>query len=213
MSRPAIGQPVRVRLSATDDQYFSARVVEHTDEHLYINIPLRHGDNQPLSPTDAQHIWVEFHGTDGSLNRYWTPVLGVVELPMLAFKLNSPAISTIEREQRREFVRVPADFPVRIVIPNGRGVQHADVRSRDISGGGMALMVPREVVLHPGMHIQAKFTLPNLNFPVDVSCEVIRVSDRNERGYASVSLYFINVREAVRQRIIQYTFARQRMIK
>ena len=83
--------------------------------------------------------------------------------------------------------------------------------SVDISGSGIALYLPRQVILLQGLMVEKKFTLPQGDFPVDKSV-VIRVSERNEKGIAVGSFQFVNMKESVRQRVIQYTFSRQRAL-
>ncbi len=59
--------------------------------------------------------------------------------------------------------------------------------------------------------VEKKFTLPQGDFPVDKSV-VIRVSERNEKGIAVGPFQVVNMKESVRQRVIQYTFSRQRAL-
>jgi c-di-GMP-binding flagellar brake protein YcgR len=118
----------------------------------------------------------------------------------------------VYREQRREFVRVPSDLVVRLEYSLDGATKQEDVHSRDISGGGIALYLPRHVILRPGMLVDTKFTLPTGDVPVHVKSVVIRVSDRSDHGIAIGSLQFVDVKESIRQRIIQYTFWRQRTL-
>jgi c-di-GMP-binding flagellar brake protein YcgR len=202
---------MRLRQELNHEPYM-CKLLDLNDDHWLVDPPLQSADQPPLQISPNQSLWVEYQAKDGSLCRFHGQVLGMVHSPVPAWQIAAPHAKDIIREQRREFVRVPANIPVRLEWQNGEQRRQDDVFTRDISGGGVAVLIPREVRLHPGMIVRALFTLPNNHFPVDVECKVIRVSDRNDRGYAMASMQFCNIKESVRQRIIQYTFQRQRAL-
>ncbi|SFV05562.1 flagellar brake protein [Alicyclobacillus macrosporangiidus] len=208
MSLPAIGQVLRVRTRPETQDYYQSRLVETGERDLFIDIPLHADHHTPLDPAE-QEVWVEYHGRDGALRRFRTQVLGMAFLPSPAWRIVRPKPDEIAREQRREFVRVDTDIDVKLTVPLESGVQHITVRGHDISGGGLSVWLPRTVVLHPGVTVEAQFVLPYPEYPVHARCTVIRVGDRNERGLALASMKFEDLKESVRQRIIQYTFWRQ----
>jgi c-di-GMP-binding flagellar brake protein YcgR len=205
-----IGQPVRVKLSQSANDYYVSRLVEQTPEAYFIDIPLHHTERHVPEIQPNSMVWVEYHGIDGALCRFASTYVESDRIPNLVWKIRRPNPKDVYREQRREYVRVPSDLPVRIEYTSEGQSRQEDVYSRDISGGGIALYLPRHVILRPGMLVDLKFTLPNSDFPVEVKSVVIRVSERNDRGFAIGSLQFVNIKESVRQRIIQYTFWRQR---
>ncbi len=208
LSLPAIGQVLRVRKGPETPEYYQSRLVETGERDLFIDIPLHASDRTALDPA-GQDVWVEYHGRDGALRRFRTQVLELVYLPSPAWRIVRPKPDDIAREQRREFVRVDTDIDVKLTVRLESGVQHVTVRAHDISGGGLSVWLPRTMVLHPGMTVEAQFILPNPEYPVHARCTVIRVGDRNERGMALASMKFEELKESVRQRIIQYTFWRQ----
>ncbi len=178
----------------------------------FIDVPLHYKENRILEVAPTALIWVEFQGRDGALCRYAAQFIEAVRIPNLAWKISKPEPGKVKREQRREFVRVPADFPVHLEYGSKSGLV-AEVYTRDVSGGGIALYLPKHVVLHPGEMVGMRFTLPNSGFPVATRAMAIRVSDRNDHGYAIGSFEFVNMKESVRQRVIQYTFFRQRTLQ
>ncbi|MCL6592743.1 MAG: PilZ domain-containing protein [Alicyclobacillus sp.] len=212
MAVPDIGQALRVRERELSPDYYYSRLVESTDADLYIEVPLHMEQRRPLSAETNRRFWVEFHARDGALCRFESHLLEVVRLPVTAWRIQKPPLHAVIREQRREFVRVPTDLPVRLEYFLEHGLQKVHVHAFDISGGGIAVWIPRTVILRPGATVSLHFTLPRDEFAVDVQCTVVRVSDRNDRGYAIASMQFMNIKESVRQRIIQYTFWRQRQI-
>ncbi len=182
---------------------------------MYIELPLHSTDHRPYNDGVGSAIWIEFHAMDGSICTYETRVYELLEMPMKVLQVDSPEVVRVEREQRREFVRVSADLEVKIQVSQTGKPASTKVYTRDISGGGMSLLLPRAVTLHAGQEIHAQFQLPlkaGRVIEISTKCLVIRLSDRNDLGFASASLKFIGMKESVRQRIIQYTFMRQRFI-
>jgi c-di-GMP-binding flagellar brake protein YcgR len=207
---PGIGQVLRVKERQDASEYLYSRLIETEPDHLIIDVPLK-SDGTALKSGEFSAIWIEYHARDGAICRFQTEYIESVRVPGLAWKIRRPRPNSIYKEQRREFVRVPADIEVTLYYSEG-GNKQESVFTTDISGGGMAVLVPRHVVLSVGSDVRAQFVLPSDKSVVDVKCFVVRIGDRNERGYALVSLQFIKIDEATRRRIIQYTFARQRMI-
>ncbi len=205
-----IGQQVRVKLSQSANDYYLSRLVDQTPEAYFLDIPLHHSERHAPNIQPNSMVWVEYQGLDGAVCRFASTYVELDRIPNLVWKIQRPNPKDVYREQRREYVRVPSDLLVRLEYTVDGQSKQEEVHSRDISGGGIALYLPRHVILRPGMVVDTKFTLPTGDFPVHVQSVVTRVSDRNERGIAIGSLQFVNLKESVRQRIIQYTFWRQR---
>lgn len=211
---PAIGQPIRIRLTQQTEDYYRSRVVERSQEKLFIDLPVHSTTNQTIHFNIGNKFWLEYQSRDGSICKYETPVLEVDKIPIEVLVVQSPEVSKVTREQRREFVRVPVDFPLTVITKSESGIQNKiSTMVRDISGGGLSILIPSTIVLNPGDLIQMQFTLPNSTTLFEMNGEVVRVSERNEKGYAAVSLKYSNIKEALRQKIIQFTFTRQRMMK
>lgn len=207
---PTIGQSLRIRLSEHDKQAYHSRLVELSGEFLFIDVPL-HDVDRTAAPTYPS-FWVEFHAPDGAVCRFKATLLGTARMPAPAWKVARPKVSEVIRDQRREFVRVQVDLPVRLEYTADGGVKRVDLHTRDMSGGGMSLLLPKTVILRGGGMVDTKFTLSNGGFPVAVKCLVIRTGERNEFGIAPCSLQFVDIKEPVRQRIIQFVFWRQRQL-
>lgn len=214
MPRLAVGQTIHVRpLADSQDEIFESRVIEFSEEFLYIDIPIHSSTRQEMEADVGQYLRLEYRDKDGSLNRYVSSILEVASIPVLAWKIVTPELSHVDREQRREYVRVSVDIPLNIEVREGLQVKKVSVYTRDMSGGGLSFAAPRTLSLLPGEATQLKFVLPGNNFPVDVKGRVNRVSDPNDRGFAVVSLNYEGMKESVRQRVIQFIFTRQRMMR
>lgn len=181
---------------------------------MFIEVPLHYLDHHPCTIHAHAEVWIEYHAPDGATCRYQTEVYDFADMPMKVWQIHVPDSKKVEREQRREFVRVLADLEVSLEVQQVGRPLHAKVFTRDISGGGMSLLLPRSVILRTGEQIEARFTVPLRSDRVEIStrCLVVRVSDRNDQGFAAASVKFVDMKEPLRQRIIQYTFLRQRLL-
>ena len=207
-----VGQTLQVRLQEESREYYTSRLVELNRDEYFIDMPLHKSLHTPLIVRSDELFWVEFQAKDGAFCRFPTTLVAVTRIPSPVWRIPRPDNRSIIRDQRREFVRVDADFPVRLEYLSDTGHKFQDVYSKDISGGGIAIWLPRNVSLQASMYVTAKFTLTNDGFPVDVRCMVVRVAERNEQGKALASMQFLSIKETVRQKIIQYTFWRQRLL-
>lgn len=213
MKEPKIGQLIHLILKGHPDRTFKARVLEFTEDHYFINIPRPVDEEGQEKPGSGQVYLIEYKSTDGSLCNFESKADEVRLGQGTFWKLIRPSADEITREQRREFVRVQADLPVRIEVTANNGPSsYFDTYMKDISGGGMAVLVSVKARIQVGATIKTKFSLPNSGFPVDASCFVVRIGETNDQGYHVLSLKFVQLKESVRQRIIQYTFWRQRML-
>ncbi|MCL6625047.1 flagellar brake protein [Alicyclobacillus shizuokensis] len=211
MKPPVVGQWLRIR-EQPDQPHYLCKLLDLTDTYWLVDNPIPEEGQPPLQLAMHRKVWMEYQGKDGALYTFAGEVIGRKEGALPSWEIRAPRRDEIIRQQRREFLRVPADIPVRLEWTDGEHKRIDDVFTRDISGGGLALLVPRQVRLQPGMIVRVFFALPTNQFAIDAQCHVVRVSDRNEAGYAVASMAFTSIKEAVRQRIIQYTFQRQRAL-
>ncbi|RIV25649.1 hypothetical protein D2Q93_05850 [Alicyclobacillaceae bacterium I2511] len=210
---PMIGQTLYVRRTRTDLVTFKSRLVELRQTFGYLDIPIHAEHHTPLQIERGEAFWVEFREQDGALCAFPTHLLSVEAIPQTVWQIELPSEDDVLREQRRDFFRVQASFPVKLEYENETHKFLVDVMCKDISGGGMALIIPRSVLIHAGSLVRVRFTLPSLNFAVDTFCNVIRVGPMNDHGYKVTSLEFSNLKEPIRKKIIQFTFWRQRYLQ
>lgn len=210
MVLPAAGQALRIRQQSGEGAYYRSRFVDVQNNVILFERPVD-ADGKGMIPSDNLQIWMEYHAQDGALCSFQTSFLRTDD--SLAYWIaERPPTENIRREQRREFVRVDVDLPVRLEYPFGGMARVLDVRSKDISGGGLGLWLPEQTHLSPGQLVTTRFTLPKDQFTVDCQCVVVRVGDPNDEGYRIGSMMYQGIREAIRQRIIQFTFWRQRYL-
>lgn len=215
MSVLEVGQIVWIDVRANEkvmDEY-DARVVDITSDGLYIDVPLKQPDRVALSGSPGFRFHMGYRSKDGALCRYQATLLAIESVPIQVWKITLPVSSIVTREQRREFARVPVDLPARVEVLSVMNPKTYTVYIRDLSGGGVSVLLGKQQNLQSGEYVVVRFSIPTSESTLDIKCYVIRVGPPNERGYASASLQFLNISETVRKSIIQYVFMRQRLMK
>jgi len=212
MWAPKVGQLIHLFFSGDAFKDFNSYIIEEDEQFLYVQIPLPSNKEGKSMPDVGLNYWVEFTSSQGNLCRFESPLEAIHSGVNTVWRIQRPEASALIREQRREYVRVPADLPVRLELNKDSNTRQVDVYSRDVSGGGMAVLVHHRAAIQTGSTLLARFTLPNNGFAVEVKCFVVRVGEPNDRGFCVISLEFLNIKESIRQRIIQYTFWRQRAL-
>ncbi|MGZ4031304.1 MAG: flagellar brake protein [Tumebacillaceae bacterium] len=214
MAYPIIGQSVHIEIS---EGYFegryAARVQDLEKNHIFIDIPLKPGSENPTLLPSGTSIFVRYRSPDGAQCSFFTKVTGreVRNIPLLS--IQKPLLSEIHRQQRREFLRVPLFCKLDIVYMDSETKQiiTSIAHGQDISGGGIAFRVKKELGVRANDIIGFSFRLPVDGKEYDIvgKARVIRVSQPNESGLKSVSLKYFEIKEPDRQRIVQYTFKKQ----
>ena len=88
------------------------------------------------------------------------------------------------------------------------GFNIPEAREVSISGGGMRFNCEEE--FSSGYRLMLKIFLPVYAHVIKIKCEVVRSIRRLDGGF-EVAVKFIDMDEAVRDKIIKYVFAKQRM--
>ncbi|HHX40444.1 MAG TPA: hypothetical protein GX715_10805 [Armatimonadetes bacterium] len=122
---------------------------------------------------------------------------------------------TYERQQRREYVRVPIRIPVLLIFPEADG--HPELRceaqTRDLGGGGLQAQW-----FHPdpfpelmGRRLVAEIELPDGGGPVRAAGMVVRVREAGTETtpIAELGVEFVQVSERDRNRICRHIYNRQ----
>lgn len=137
-----------------------------------------------------------------------TTIIQRIAVPVPIFVLELP--DEIDRVQRRNFVRVPAYYPVSFRYVNRQGLSDPIKGTMlDLSGGGMRFQTVEKVD-------RGAILLANLDLPsgiMQVSARVCRVDKIEDSKNYSISVDFYQITERERDRIIRCVFDLQRTMR
>ncbi|WP_085523530.1 flagellar brake protein [Tuberibacillus sp. Marseille-P3662] len=205
----------KIELELTDNQMtyqYTSKIVDYKHDHLHIQFPL----NQTTQKTSVLHdgtMLQAYYYADGQIYKFITEVTGKdyqTNLPLMLLKV--PDQARIQKVQRRDFVRVDAAVDV-AVHPAYQEKQPFTTISTDISGGGLAAILPAGHELYQGDKVVCWCVLRlNNGNPsyVKANGEIKRLFCDDRTNHQKASIHFLNVSPSDQQKIIQFCFDRER---
>lgn len=204
----SINKKVSIRVNEGDYQgYYSSRIEEISNNRIVlalpfigtVPIPIRTGERISIFSPSKDAVY----RVDGEvIRRQLEPI------PLLYVVVNSEVV----RVQRRSFVRVPIVLKATYTVKSSGKVY--DTYTKDISGGGMKIILPE--VLNTNDILQIRIELPPPESPINCEGEVrwIDIEERSigNRGEKNVyaGIEFVLIDEKDRDRLIRFLFNYQR---
>ena len=184
--------------------------VEDMDGNRFMASMPRSDKGVPLIPQPGEQMLCKILG-DGCFYRFFARFLDKGmdgQLPVWYMAMPRE----VEKVQNREFVRVPADYPVILRPLDEYGAMEDMIITHitDISGGGIGILDARE--LKPG----SKAVLEMSNIPLvgmlRVTGLVVRCKPVKEAATTlySIGIKFLDVSKAHQNRLVKFVFSLQR---
>lgn len=181
---------------------YKTHIDEVGEKILSVFAPIVQGAVVPLREgTPAKIIfWDEIAAYEIS-----TKIIQRIAVPVAVLVLELP--DDVRRVQRRNYVRVPAFYPVSFRSVTRQGLSDAQkAEMLDLSGGGMRFQTNDPV--EKSAILIANIALPS--GPIQTTARVCRVEKDSESNKYSVSVDFYQIPERDRDRIIRCVFDLQR---
>lgn len=201
-------------LETTDDsediQRFRCRVVEQKGSTIYIDYPINTQTGRTDFFSKGTFLFAYFVGNDQSIYQFYTEIIDRKreKVPMLLLRFDQNKLKKI---QRREYVRVDATLDVSITDPNEE-IETFTTVTKDISGGGLAIVLPANIEINPGMPVDLIIVLRTKESKIDyifTRAETIRTFELAKEAKQLLSLKFVDIYEQDRQQSIQFCFETQ----
>lgn len=207
-----IGDVLTLELrSQEDEEKFKCRLVDIKDNEFYIDYPISLKTNRAAFLLDGTQLKVTFPGSDGSsIYLFESEINGRVKknIPMLI--LTYPGNNHLIKIQRRQYVRVETAVDIALHSMEFEFSPIITITD-DLSAGGAAVLIPKEVHLKNEIMIVAWLVLVMQNGDyhyMKLQGRVIRIISFNETRN-KVSIQFINVSNQERQLLLRFSFERQ----
>ncbi|AET70273.1 putative glycosyltransferase [Desulfosporosinus orientis DSM 765] len=197
-----------VELIALEGKYegqYRTRIEEVGEKLLMVGAPFENGELVPLR--EGTKVKLTFWD-EAAVYSFEGKIMQRIAVPIPLFILVLP--DKVDKVQRRNYVRVPALFPVMFRTVNREGLSDFQKATMiDLSGGGIRFTTKEHVEDKSLLYIQ--ITLPNGEIQTPV--RVIRVDKNEEMKLYSVSGEFYEISERERDRIIRCVFDKQRAMR
>ncbi|MFZ3129652.1 MAG: flagellar brake domain-containing protein [Desulfosporosinus sp.] len=186
---------------------YRTRIEEVGKKVLAVGAPFNQGEVVPLREGTKVKLtfWDEI-----SAYSFEAKIMQRIAVPIPMFVLELP--DSVTKVQRRNFVRVPAAYPVSFRSVTREGLSDFQKGTMlDLSGGGMSFLTEERVENRSLLYVQ--LTLPNGEFhtPVRV-CRSEKIEDSKPQRYF-ISTEFHEISERERDRIIRCVFEIQREMR
>lgn len=192
-----------------EEQTYTCTIIDQTDDFIYIDQPIHTETHRTSVLSRGSHIEVSFIGKDHVVYAYESIVIHRKLLTIPAYAILPPKENEMNRIQRRNFVRVQASIDVAIDCVN-QTIEPFTTVTKDISGGGLACIMPVPNFLEKNQCINVYLVLPTTSPTfIQAKARVVKIHLKNE-AHPIVSMEFIQLSPADQQSMIRYVFSIQR---
>lgn len=186
---------------------YRCKIIEKNNDFFWIDYPIDTATNQTTTFPDGTHLNVSFVGDDNAVYTFQTILIQKDTLENIpAFLLHYP--KTMERLQRRNYIRI--DTALDISMKVSEKISFTSV-TKDISGGGVAAIIPNDTRLSVDSFVDVWIVLPmgeeKLTY-IEATMQVIRMSYQSDQTI--VSMEFIDLSNRFREKIMQFCFKKER---
>lgn len=196
-------------------QKFKCRLVDRGDGIFIIDQPINEETKRPGYFYDGTEFEAWFVGKDQAVYTFETEILSRRNGTIPTIVIRDPGKENLIRIQRRNYVRVDTLIDVAIHPIEGE-FSPFTTGSIDLSGGGLAVGLPKGVTLEPNkevlcwlaLHLQTGEVLY-----IRTICSVIRTFVKFPEKRERASLQFLSIDDLERQKVIKFCFEKQLAIK
>lgn len=199
-----IGSSIEVTL--TGQKSFRSKLIDIRDKYMFVSLPKELMIEMINKELKCSVSYVE----NDLPHHFETTVNSAVKGDIPALVLVKPEKEDIKRIQRREFVRIKTNVDIAIYFHNSN-IEPIVTVTQDISGGGLRVVLPKELPLQTKQIVDLYFVLKSSEREYEYvfsKAEIIRTHFNN--GVHSASLKFLLENDRDRQKIISYCFDIQR---
>lgn len=204
------GQRIEVTIANDkEDNFYTSRIEDFNENSLFLAMPMEKG--YPIIPVSGDIIYVKLI-TKQSGYKFICVFKDKRSTPIPVWVVSMPR--QVEKCQQREFVRVEATISIKaqIEVADEEDIPPAiHAYSRDISGGGLRMILNRNINPGTRLYIETE-DIPGVG-PLNVYCEVVRsVKPVSTERIFWVGTKFLDLPESKRSKLIRFIFQRQRKL-
>ena len=205
-----------VYLSTTNKHEFilKTRIAEVNNQHICIELPINERTGKMERIPIGRNVILFFQTKDHGEFMFPTTIIDEKKDNIDLLVLSLPSPDKIKKAQRRGFLRVPASIETSFRIIGNTQKDWILVKTLDISGGGMQIVVPSTIRLREGLGITGWISIPFTQEEkvehVPYEADIVRIITPEENAKNHwISLKFTNITEVSRAKIIRYSYQRQ----
>jgi c-di-GMP-binding flagellar brake protein YcgR len=206
-----IGQAITLSHDVKERQEFTCKVVGIGEKSFFIDYPVNKITGKTSMFLENTYFTVTYQKENNVILSFPSKVIArkkIANLPVLELKL--PKKELIKKIQRRNYLRIDATLDVSVTF-SYRNREPFTTTSVDISGGGVAIVIPRNITLLDEDILNVWIVLPFKNKPfqyINATAKIARIIEK-DKGPIIASLEFIDIKSQSRDKIIQFCLQKQ----
>lgn len=190
---------------------YRCKLIEQSESLLFVDYPINELNGKTAFFMTGTKFIASFVGLDGSVYQFVTELKNKANIKIPALALSYPGDEGLKRIQRRDYVRIASTNDIAIHAKAMEFPPFTTVTT-NISGGGLAFLLPEQISLLPGNKLDAWLVLyleSGIVKHLQLEAVVIRTKQGKEGRSNTVSIQFEEIDDQTRQTIIRYCFERQ----
>ncbi|GAB4073561.1 hypothetical protein GCM10028778_10640 [Barrientosiimonas marina] len=189
-----------------ETQTCRSRIIDQQANKLMIDLPIDDQSSQTMIYAEGTSFKVTYIGADKNVHMFDTTLVSKINDNPPALAVRRPEDASIKTVQRRQFIRVNTAVDAAI---HGTNNSFTTVTS-DLSGGGMAVIVPQHQRFDIGEEVAVWMVLPmnagDYHY-IHALSEVTRLD--LDKDIRKISLKFTSLKQDDQQTIIRFCFEKQ----
>lgn len=194
-----------------EETILKSRIAEINDKVIAIEMPIEEGSGKMRFFPKNTDLTAFFVDENGMKYNFSTKVTGKASDNIPLLLIEKPLESSISKIQRRDYLRVPMNLNLIIILQNP--VEIVNVQTIDLSGGGLSFSSKKPLPLQEDQTVNGVIHLPHWksgSLDIRFFASVKRVLPPNEqRPVQLVALQFEDIEERNRDQIIHFCFQRE----
>lgn len=210
---PKVNDLVHIQAVSQDngdaDKAGKSRIADVEEDAFVIEMPIEIGSGRMRKPGIGEELSISFT-TESGLRYFNTYVLGFAEDGIPLVRIQRPEQAAITKVQRRNYLRVAAELELAIEL---RDETRFVTYTEDVGGGGVSFKCDSFYPISEGDRMFCWLRVPFKNGLIDnvpFDAEVVRTKQL-DNGRIVAMLSFITILDAERQKLVRFSFERQRL--
>jgi c-di-GMP-binding flagellar brake protein YcgR len=206
---PTISQMIEIIIeNEAGIKSYSSRVADLNEDSFTIQVPFKEGTRSYLQLPVGTGLKIKYTDKSQAQCVFDTTVLNVQKGEFEVATISKPEQESIERTQRRNFLRVPTELEIAIQTTNTKLI----ARTEDVSGGGVSIYFDEEYRLHTEETCQCWLLIPFRNGTIEhvpFQGRFVRIQKKSGTRFQWSSIKIEKITDSDQQKIMRYCFERQ----
>mgnify|MGYP001206392692 CR=1 FL=1 len=210
-----LGNQLILSLKNQHTDEYQCAIMDYSENEVIVDIPVHVNRIFRFDASVNTEYQAKYINDEGQLILFNVTVAGrkADQIPLIV--LSHSGKKDFKKVEQRQFLRVETKLDVAVHSIQNDFPPFATI-TKDISAGGAAIYIPKEVFMYKGMEIDCWLVLHMQSGPIQylkLRSEVVLVRGEINKKSSLISVKFRHKSEQEKQLLIRYCFERQLVLK